>query len=161
MILDKDIQSPLIYKGEEYPDYGVHKKLGGIYSKKVGGSKTKTGVWKKMAPATNSTKKLIKAGKKGYLKTRISPKKGKIKNVYIHIATHETLNPELPPPPGIHETIWRTTHPSVKKLLRDIYQVNHINHDTTDYSPENLEWVTAQENVDSYQVYYKSQKEAA
>ncbi len=154
MKLDEDIQSPLIYKGEEYPDYGVHKKLGGIYSKK-------TGVWKIMASATNSTSKLIKAGKKGYLKTRLSLKKGKIKNVYIHIATQETLNPELPPPPGIHETIWRTTHPSVKKLLRDVYQVNHINHDTTDYSPENLEWVTAQENVDSYQVYYKSQKEAA
>ena len=32
----KDIVTPLIYNQEEYPSYGVHKKLGGIWSKKRG-----------------------------------------------------------------------------------------------------------------------------
>ena len=148
--LDKDIKCPLIYKGEAYYDYGVHKKLGGIYSKK-------SGTWEKMSSSTNSTSKLIKAGRKGYLKSIIYLKKGKFKNVYVHIATHETLNPKFPPPPGIDETIWKTTHPSVKKLLRDVYQVNHINHDTFDYRPENLEWTTPAQNVEAWKKHYRKE----
>ena len=35
----KDIISPLIYNQEEWHNYGVHKKLGGIWSK------DKTGEW--------------------------------------------------------------------------------------------------------------------
>ena len=152
MLQDKDIKCPLIYKGKEHYDYGVHKKLGGIYSKK-------TGVWKKMASSTNSTSKLKKAGKKGYLQSTLSLKKGKFKTVYVHIATHETLNPEFPTPPGVTENEWKSTPKSVKKWCRDGYQVNHINHDTFDYRPENLEWTTATQNVEAWKKHYR--KEAA
>ena len=147
MLQDKDIKCPLIYKGEAYYDYGIHVELGGVYSKK-------TGIWKNMKSFSNSTEKLKKAGKKGYLQCGLSLKKGKYKMIYIHIATHETLNPELPVPQGVTEAEWRRTPMSVQKIIREIYQVNHINHDTFDYRPKNLEWATPTENVESWQKHY-------
>ena len=69
----------------------------------------------------------------------------------FHIATHETLNPNLPVPEGITKTDWKKTPARVKAMLRKIWQVNHIDHDHLNFNPKNLEWTTGTENVAAYQ----------
>lgn len=133
--MSKFIVTPLVYNQEEYHDYGVHKETGEIFSKR-------SGAWKQMSFSV-SGKSPYPSGALTYSGVR--------KFIVQHIAVHETLNPELPVPAGITKTDWKKTPKSVKKLLRKIWQVNHIDHCHTNYTPSNLEWTTAQENVDAYQ----------
>lgn len=135
--IDSQIVTPVIYNQEAYHDYGVHKKTGEVFSKK-------SGFWKKMS--------FCVSGKSPYPQGYFSYN-GKKKFIVQHIAVHETLNPELPVPPGVKKSEWDRTPKSVKKMLRHIWQVNHINHCHTDYSPNNLEWTTAQQNVNAYQKF--------
>lgn len=132
-----DIKTPLIYNQEEWYDYGVDSKTGDIYSKRFG-------QWKKMSFAVS--------GKSPYPQNNFIYSKKNIKKCIVqHIAVHETLNPNLPIPPGISEKEWKRTPKSVKKMLRNVWQVNHIDHCHTNSHPSNLEWTTAQQNVEAYQ----------
>ena len=131
----KDIVTPLIYNQEKYYNYGVHKKDGGIWSKQ-------SGTWKPMQWSVSGNMK--------YPFSTIT-ESGKKKVVSFHIATHETLNPDLPVPEGITKTDWKKTPARVKTMLRKIWQVNHIDHDPQNFQPSNLEWTTGQENVNAYQ----------
>lgn len=131
----KDIVTPLIYNQEEYPSYGVHKKLGGIWSKK-------RGEW--------HPRKWAVGGNMKYPFCTIK-ENGKSKVMSFHIATHETLNSNLPVPEGITKTDWKKTPARVKAMLRKIWQVNHIDHDHLNFNPKNLEWTTGTENVAAYQ----------
>ena len=132
----KDIVTPLIYNQEEWHNFGVHKKLGGIWSK------DKTGEWQ--------PRKWAVGGNMKYPFCNVT-ENGKKKAMSFHIATQETLNPNLPVPQGINKTDWKKTPASVKSLLRKIWQVNHIDHDHLNFNPKNLEWVTHSENVGAYQ----------
>jgi hypothetical protein len=135
--LQKDIITPVIYNQEEYHGYGVHRKTGEIYSKK-------SGTWRKMSFSVS--------GQSPYPKGYFSYN-GVQKFIVQHIAVHETLNPTLPVPPGVTQEEWNVTPQSVKKMLRHVWQVNHIDHCHTNYTPANLEWTTAQQNVNAYQAY--------
>ncbi len=132
----EDIVTPLIYNQEKYYNYGVHKKDGGVWS-------NKSGNWKPL--------KWRVGGKMKYPFCSVIAESGKEKLVSFHIATHETLNPDLPVPKGITKTDWKKTPASVKAILRKIWQVNHIDHDHLNFSPKNLEWTTGTENVAAYQ----------
>lgn len=74
---------------------------------------------------------------------------------YAHQVVCETFHP-FPRPRGVTDGEWRRTPASVKTLIRSLYQVNHIDHDKTNYHPRNLEWVTAQENQQKYQARERS-----
>ena len=143
--LDNQIVTPVIYNQEEYHDYGVDPATGEIYSKR-------SGTWRKMSFSVS--------GKSPYPSGAFSYS-GKVKFIVQHIAVHETLNPTIPVPPGITKSEWKATPQSVKKMLRHVWQVNHIDHDHTNYHPSNLEWTTAQQNVNAYQKHRKHTELAA
>ena len=142
---DSEIVTPLIYNQVEYPDYGIHKKTGEIYSKK-------TGTWEIRKPHTSGGNKYPH---------RIIYKNGKAKDIQSHVAAHETLNPTLPIPPGITKKLWKTIlcqcDEAFLDWVRSGFQVNHINHNTGDYTPPNLEWVTRKENTEAFQEHRKRQ----
>lgn len=141
--MNEFIATPVIYNQEEYQGYGVHRETGDIYSFRFG-------TWRKMS--------FCVSGKSPYPQGYFSIN-GKRKFIVQHIAVHETLNPELPVPPGITKTDWKKTPRSVKRLLRHIWQVNHIDHCHTNAHPSNLEWTTAQQNVEAYQRHRVKQLE--
>lgn len=138
--LNNCLATPVIYNQEEYHDYGVDRVTGDIYSRR-------SGRWKKMHFSVS--------GKSPYPSGAFTYE-GKKKFIVQHIAVHETLNSELPVPPGISKSDWKATPDSVKKMLRHVWQVNHIDHCHTNYRPDNLEWTTAQQNVNAYQTHRKT-----
>lgn len=142
-MIENDIVTPVIYKQQEIHGYGVHRVTGEVYSNKRGG-------WRLMKPAMPRGKSsnypkinLMQDGVKRYMR--------------MHVLVHETLNPELPVPPGVEQSDWEITPQSVKAILRDIWQVHHIDHDTFNYAPANLEWVTEQQNSEKYQEHRSKQ----
>lgn len=131
------IVSPLIYKQKTYSDYGVCEKTGTVYSKKFG-------YWKPL-------KWKISGGCK-YPQVSLSNNRMS-KTISVHIAVHETLNPNYPIPPGVMADDWKKTPQAVKSIIRELFQVNHIDHNHRNFNPENLEWVTAMQNVQKYQKF--------
>ena len=141
---DSEIVTPLIHKVVEYSDYGVHKKTGNIYSKKG-----KDKVWKMLKPN-------LTGGRYPLVCLSIL---GKQKTILIHVAALETIkpNPQYKRPPTVPVKDWKVTPKSVIEVMRDRYQVNHINHNRHDYSLSNLEWTTGEENIKAYQKHKKRQ----
>lgn len=133
---DKMIVSPLMYNQVAYSDYGVHKRTGEIYSKK-------SGEWKQLSWAVGGNMKYP-------FLTLIN--KGLKKSVSVHKAVCETLKP-VPVPTGVTVSEWRVTPVSVKRVMQKIWQVNHKDHDHLNFKPNNLEWVTGEQNCYKYQVF--------
>lgn len=136
----KNIVTPLIYKQQQYPEYGVCKKTGKIHS-------CKQGSWRPRAEKVS--------GGSPYPNIVLSLNSKHKKTISVHVAVHETLNPELPRLPGVTESQWRRTPKSVKLHVRELYQVNHIDHNPLNFAPHNLEWTTAMQNVQKYQEFRK------
>lgn len=136
----KNIVSPLIYKQQQYPDYGICAQTGKVYSRKRGS-------WRPMAESVS--------GRSPY--PQLNLRNNKIKCISVHVAVHETLNPIPPRLSGVTESEWRQTPKSVKLHIRELFQVNHIDHDPLNFNPNNLEWTTAQENVQKYQEFRKKE----
>lgn len=141
MINPEEIQAPLIYNNEKFHSYGVHKEKGGIYS-------IKAGFWQPLAWCIGGNMK--------YPFTSIIADDGRKKSTSFHIATCETLKP-IPIPSDISDEEWAAVPDNVKNLLRKAFQVNHIDHCHTNFRPNNLEWVTGQENAAKYQIHRKNE----
>lgn len=135
----KNIVTPLIYNQKQYNDYGVCAKSGNILSRK----------FKNWRPL----KWKVSGGSK-YPQVKLSMGKEN-KTISVHIAVHETLNPKFPRPPGVSAKDWQKTPKSVKLASRDLYEVNHIDHDTFNFKPGNLEWTTHKQNMQRYQEFRK------
>ena len=130
---------PIIYNCESYNGYGVCKEDGTIWS-------SSSGFWKQLIPNVS--------GKSPYPKIGISIN-GKKYTMQMHIAVHETLNPNLPKPENVTDSDWKITPCSVKTSQRSIWEVNHIDHCHTNFHPKNLEWVTRKQNQRSYPILLK------
>jgi hypothetical protein len=130
----KTIVSPLIYNQVSYSDYGIDPHTGHVYSKK-------TGYWKPMSWSVGGNMK--------YPQASLS-QNGLKKVISFHIAACETLK-EIPIPPGVTAAEWKRTPNSVKRITRKIWQVNHIDHNHLNFHPDNLEWVTGEQNCHLYQ----------
>jgi hypothetical protein len=127
--------TPVIYNCVQFHRYGVCTQTGRIYSNKRSG-------W--------SVRKTHVSGKSPYPSANFSVN-GVAHFFQHHVAVHETLNPNFPPPPGISDEDWAMTPDSVKKATRGLWQVNHIDHDPENWHPSNLEWLTGKQNVAAYQ----------
>lgn len=68
----------------------------------------------------------------------------------IHKVLAETLLP-FPRPDGVSKKEWDATPETVKRLVKSMYLVNHIDHDKYNFSLDNLEWVTFIGNARAYQ----------
>lgn len=125
-------------RGDYLPSYFVDKKLGDIWSNKLG-------YFRKLTPNVSGTAK--------YPKVRISfGKKGDSLGVSVHRIVAETLIP-IPMPTGVTEKEWKRTPASVKALFNNFWEVNHIDHDRSNFNPKNLEWVFNKENREKYYLH--------
>lgn len=156
------IITPLLYKGKEFFQYGVDKNTGDIWSckkrKSAAGLYTdKNGdTWLCLAKSQRNPKNL----KVSYPCVRLYSKENFAElynyglTINVHILALETLKP-CPIPRGVSKKQWKTTANTVKKACRDLWQVNHIDHDKQNHHPSNLEWVTAKENAQAAVEHYK------
>jgi hypothetical protein len=74
------------------------------------------------------------------------------KNENIHKIVAETFI-EKPLPPGVSKNDWKNTPESVKRCFDNFWEINHIDHDPTNFHPSNLEWVSRKENINKYREY--------
>lgn len=72
----------------------------------------------------------------------------------IHKVLAETLLP-FPRPDGISKKDWDETPETVKRLVKSMHLVNHIDHDKYNFSLDNLEWTTWIGNARAYQNHSK------
>lgn len=133
----KNIITPLIYNQTEYHDYGVCTKSGNILSRKY--KDWRTLKWK-TSGGSKYPQVILSLG-------------DKTKTISVHIAVHETLNPKFPRPPGVSVKDWQRTPKSMKRASRSLYEVNHKDHNTYNFKPNNLEWTTHQQNMQRYQEF--------
>jgi hypothetical protein len=80
---------------------------------------------------------------------------GKTVTKSLHRIVCESVHP-FSTPNGITKKDWDATPDSVKALMRQSFQVNHIDHDPWNYHPDNLEWTSAKENANAYQEFRKA-----
>ena len=135
--------SPLIYKGLPYYDYGIESATGEVVSKK-------RGYWSGLTSGISGNGEYPKVN----LSMGMDLGKQVVKTILVHRAVAETLF-DFPLPGGISKEDWKNTPMSVKNLVYGNMQVNHIDHDKTNYHPDNLEWVTLQENVEAAVKFYE------
>jgi len=77
---------------------------------------------------------------------------GNNKTENMHKIVAETFI-EKPLPPGVSVKEWMGTPESVKRCFDNFWEINHIDHDPTNFNPLNLEWVSRRENINKYQEY--------
>jgi hypothetical protein len=144
MVSDK-IVSPLFDGKEYYEDYGVCKETNEIYSKRRGG------VWKPLTATID---------KSGYAKTGLITTFGEKVSKLTHRLVYFTLSSSKSPRPSdICKFDWENTPESIKNLISsELYEVNHVDHNRSNYKIYNLELVTRSENIKKYQIHRKSKK---
>ena len=75
--------------------------------------------------------------------------------VYVHRLVCETYV-EFPIPEGVTKEEWDQTPDVIKKLVKRLYHVHHIDHNPGNPHVSNLEWVTAKQNSQKYHEFVKS-----
>jgi hypothetical protein len=125
---------PAIFQGNVMKDYYVCPESQSIWS-------CKNGRWWRVSIPTS--------GKSLYpqMVFRID---GENTSAKIHKVIAETLLP-FPRPAGVSKKEWDATPETVKRLVKSMYLVNHIDHDKYNCSLDNLEWVTFIGNARAYQ----------
>jgi hypothetical protein len=71
----------------------------------------------------------------------------------MHRVVAETLI-KRPRPKQFRPEVWKTLNDAEKSLVYQAYEVNHIDHDVTNYHPSNLEWVSRKVNIEKRNAHY-------
>jgi hypothetical protein len=137
---DKSLEfRPLKFRGEVVEDYFVDSQ-GNVWSTKRRNPE--------MLTASSSGNKYlavcIQVNKKSY-------------TIDIHRLVCETWY-EKDRPNNIPKQIWDNAHDILKECILESLEVNHIDHDTSNYHPSNLEWVTRKENNQKSHMHYHGGK---
>ena len=138
------IVRPVLYKNLEFNDYGIDDEPGELWSFKT------------------KRPKIMKGSVTfyGYVEVGITdsqldkPTTKNKQNINLHTLVAHTLL-DIPIPEGVSEEVWKKTDETVKSACREIFQVNHKDHDKSNYRPDNLEFVTASGNIRAALIYYK------
>jgi hypothetical protein len=132
---------PAIFQGQELPDYRVDTD-GNIWS-------SKRGDFRMMNPHVPN-QKLAKVKYPSVTLQILSSRR----TFKVHRIVAETLI-KIPLPNGFRKSTWKRLNDAERRLIMQLMEVNHIDHDATNYHPSNLEWVTRFENLQkSYSHYY-------
>jgi hypothetical protein len=146
------IVRPLKYKHFELNDYGVDSETGEIWSfkgKRRSLSPDKVAVFRRNADSYVGvclSDNIFDAQATGR----------RNKSINAHQIVANTLLP-LPIPNGVTKAEWKRTPESVKKACIEIWQINHKDHDRTNFRPDNLEYVTGCDNMQSALKHYSKE----
>jgi|LWDU01.1.fsa_nt_gi hypothetical protein len=132
----KIIIKPLRTNIKEYHDYGVDECTGDIWSFKG-----------------KEPRKLSSNGNT-YPSVTMDDKK----TIQVHTAVFYTLNPSIKTPASINDVDWTNTPDAIKLIAKQAFEVNHIDHNNTNYNPSNLELVTRDENRKLAHIHYHGNK---
>ena len=124
---------PVIVNGEIVSDYFVNR-IGIILS-------TKRKAKRFLKPQTCRTRPYP------FVNLQIS---GNSRATMIHRIVCESFVPYPTSYPGVSADDWRKTPNSVKLIMMKTMEVNHKNGNILDFRLSNLEWTTAEENVNHY-----------
>lgn len=127
---------PMVIDGRVLSDYYIDQN-GEPWSKKSGSLEPLT-------PNYNQKYPTIKPSVNGVSRTKL-----------LHRIVCESVHP-FSTPTGITKKDWDATPNSVKALMRQSFQVNHIDHNPLNYHPDNLEWSSVKENSNAYQEFRKA-----
>ena len=100
------------------------------------------------------TRRKFKAnGSAKYPQTRFTLN-GNSYNVREHIAVYYTHNSDVDKPKSICDKEWSACSEYVRGLLQQSFEVNHIDHNTLNNHPDNLELVTGHDNRNKAKEFY-------
>lgn len=130
---------PLMYKGQRVQGYWVDED-GNVWSYKRGGGRNAH-----ILPANIS-------GKSKYPNVCFRHE-GRSVTAAIHRLVAES-SIKRPRPKEFRSEIWNILNDREKDLVYQAYEVNHIDHDVTNYHPLNLEWVSRKTNIKKRNDHY-------
>ena len=141
------IVRPVLYKNLKFNDYGIDDETGELWSfKKTIPKKIKQNHW----PTPQGYARVVITDSQFDKKTTKKPNK----TFKLHILVAHTLL-DIPIPKGVSEEVWKKTDETVKSACKEIYQVNHKDHDKSNFRPDNLEFVTGSDNTRAAFIHYK------
>ena len=135
----------------EFHNHGVDNETGDIWSYVIAGKPRKLtptprnpNQMRSNYPCVCITDPQFKKTKRGWRSMPLN----------VHLLVAHTLL-EIPIPKGVTEKEWKRTPKSVKKACLEIYQVNHKDHNKSNFRPDNLEFKTSADNTADAMRHYK------
>lgn len=127
---------PVVYQNKTFTDYAVDED-GNIWS-------FKRDQPRKIVPNLSGACRYPTVGLR---------QDGRPVSATVHRIVAETLIPRRRPK-EFRPATWKSLNDAERALVYQAYEVNHIDHDTTNYHPSNLEWISRRRNLEKRNAHY-------